>query len=439
MNNFILYKKKRENSYFVWILIPTIISTLNLVTFFSAYYSFSISPIFILLLTISVFFIPKYQIGIVGKSYCIFIVVFLIIGSFPLINKPITENLFYYYRGHLYGILLFYFIYNMTRNLIVNNELKKLVRLITNLLFIGSIFTIIFYFLNIDVQYKGNVNLGKVDYDEYSTFERSGGLYVNPNSAGLASLYTVLFSLYNIVSFSNKLSRGFVVTIVGLVSGILTFSKTFIISLLILLVCWGSLHLYHNKYLNHTSRKKTKQIFLLFTMSLLSLIFFISYNNLVANLSDGQLERLNVLSNFTNNKQVENEDLTTGRNLLFGIALAKVDNPILGIGLRSMFEIEGSSKLLGSDFDQGVHNLFILLYGESGILGLVMFVIFVLKYFKKAYRITLVDFRIFSIVFMIISLFYFNTSHNVLQDFFVIYFLGFVIAFVDEKVFNEPF
>jgi hypothetical protein len=74
-----------------------------------------------------------------------------------------------------------------------------------------------------------------------------------------------------------------------------------------------------------------------------------------------------------------NADTTSSRSELWKIGLDKInDNVLLGNGLGQLHHMQGGISSLG--VDQGVHNVFLMLWGEAGLLVLIGFVFFCCAY-----------------------------------------------------------
>lgn len=74
-----------------------------------------------------------------------------------------------------------------------------------------------------------------------------------------------------------------------------------------------------------------------------------------------------------------NADTTSSRSDLWEIGLARINNNVVfGNGLGQLHHMKGGISALG--VDQGVHNVFLMLWGEAGIFVLLGFIFFCLAY-----------------------------------------------------------
>jgi O-antigen ligase/polysaccharide polymerase Wzy-like membrane protein len=226
-----------------------------------------------------------------------------------------------------------------------------------------------------------------------SEYGRYAGFYINPNQAGFICLVGYAFT-YRITNTKLKLIFQFVFT----VAGILTLSRYFILVWVIVNV------------LSVISNRKNIQGLAIGGLTLI-LIFTISA---MLNLNQNRFAALESL--FTN--KVDTKTLTQESRIETWTKYNSVllENPLLGNGYRSM-QGKGSDTV---GIDVGVHNTFLMVFGESGI---VPFLLFIIIYISLAIR-SLRYFKIqpeysFLALILITELL---VSHNYFDNFIVLFF-----------------
>tara|TARA_R110000765_G_scaffold168384_3_gene273403 strand:+ start:20026 stop:21201 length:1176 start_codon:yes stop_codon:yes gene_type:complete len=184
---------------------------------------------------------------------------------------------------------------------------------------------------------------------------RYSGFYLDPNNAGLICLmgFALSFVLPRKIQLAGKL----IFTILGL----FTFSRTFIVSWLLINVLSIKL-----------SVKNAKMLALGFAL----LSGLLVYNEFLPN-KNRRLEELGAMISGNEKKaQNLNKDsrlATWGRYYDF-----LMDNPILGNGYNA-FTGAGVAPPVG------VHNTYLLIWGEAGIIPLLIFLIYLASLLKKSY------------------------------------------------------
>lgn len=188
---------------------------------------------------------------------------------------------------------------------------------------------------------------------------RYSGFYLNPNLAGFVCIYGYALT-YSIKNLSLKLAGQFIFTLMGL----LTFSRTFI-------VIWILLNLISLKI-------SIKNIRILgIGILIFSCLLFID------NVIGLDNPRFDQLTSVVNNDNVSSEELNSdSRTDTWALYYNKIaDAPFFGNGYRS-FAGETGVRV-------GVHNTYLRILGESGIIPFLLFVTYIMyliywsiRYFK---------------------------------------------------------
>ncbi|PNQ73031.1 hypothetical protein C1T31_08530 [Hanstruepera neustonica] len=225
-----------------------------------------------------------------------------------------------------------------------------------------------------------------------NAFGRYSGFYINPNKAGFVCI--IGFALtFSIKQKGIKLAAQFLFAIAGL----MTLSRSFI--LLFLLVNIISIII------------DKKNIFTLIS-GVIALVLILSLSSIKLN-----TDRFNALKSiFSDNvdtttitKETRDE---TWANYMEGI----ITNPVFGQGYK---KLHGKPKGYYNNVDVGVHNSFLMIIGEAGIIP---FIIVVVLYISMLIR----SFMIFNqeplyLIISILLLSYLMVSHNYFDNFLLLF------------------
>ncbi|MFJ7847256.1 O-antigen ligase family protein [Peribacillus sp. NPDC097206] len=198
---------------------------------------------------------------------------------------------------------------------------------------------------------------------EIFNFGRFSGIYSNPNMLSSLSLSTTVCSLWMIFK-SNKKFIGWVFFLAGIIVTISTGSRTGLIGLVIILI--GSLFiLFELKY----TLQKIKFIFSIIIVSLV-IAFIMNFIDIPA------------LNRLLGEKTVDNSTgFSRGDIWIDGIPIF-MEKPLFGWGYGSAnYHIYINNP---SEFSQwGIHNSFLIILIENGILGSVLYLAFFIFCFIK--------------------------------------------------------
>ena len=187
-----------------------------------------------------------------------------------------------------------------------------------------------------------------------SDFGRYSGFYLNANVAGFISIYGYSIT-YGIKNKTLKLIGQFVFTLMGL----LTFSRTFI-------VIWLLLNIISLKI----SIKNIK-IFGIGFLIFATLLFI----DQVVGLNNPRFEQLkNIVNNENVSSQEISEDSRTETWALFYDQI--FESPLIGSGYGTF---SGKTRVMG------VHNTYLMIIGEAGILPFLLFLIYIGYLFFKSF------------------------------------------------------
>ncbi len=225
-----------------------------------------------------------------------------------------------------------------------------------------------------------------------SAFGRYSGFYVNPNKAGFVCI--IGFALtYSIKQKNIKLLSQFLFAIAGL----MTLSRSFI--LLFVLV-------------NIISIVIDKKNIITLVSGVIALVLILSLSSLQLN-----TDRFNAL------KSIFSDDVDTttitkeSRDETWAIYIDDIlTNPIFGKGYK---KLHGKPKGFYADNDIGVHNAFLMIIGEAGIIPLMIIVVLYLSMLFRSFNIFHEEPIYFLVSLLLLS--YLMVSHNYFDNFLMLF------------------
>jgi O-antigen ligase len=237
--------------------------------------------------------------------------------------------------------------------------------------------------------------------------ERSSGLFANPNEAGAFANYALVIFLA-IFSATKKKILYLVFAALAITASVLSFSKAALIisTLVIIFFLFRSAGWY-----SYNSKSfKRYLVFFFFIIFGLSSYLLVNFSDLSKNLTRNQKIRVaGTLAILTGEINVHT---TSHRTEVYkhGWELIK-KNPIFGHGLGTFHKFN-SGRL-----HFGVHNTFLLIQGESGILPFILFVSLFIHFFIRGLRLKNLEMGFF--VSGVVIVYFLNvcgTSHNALDE-----------------------
>lgn len=374
------------------------------------------SPI---LLVLSIFLIAtnkfssQNSLGIVSKTFYLFISSWFLIGTFSMLFyfQSVDEFFNDFWkcgREYFTAILIFSSIYFYCKDRTEKELYSILFFTLILFIFITNI-TILDKIFN----FRSHYVAGIVSED------RLIGVFSNPNETGFQANLSLalILGLYH----HQKIKLWLAILGMGIAcsASILSFSKmalltTSFLILVFIIISFGKFFQLEKK------KRKGKSLALL----ILGFVFFIiipQFMNYYANLSPGQQKRVDatlllVSEGKINSKTTSHRDVAV-KDALYVIAR----NPIIGYGLNSFSRRNEFLKF-------SVHNFYLKLIGEAGILTLLLFLSFL---FCFAYQFLTMKDGITMVGLFVILVFMANcmASHNSLGDKFSIGLLAILAAF----------
>ncbi|MHA7864101.1 O-antigen ligase family protein [Flagellimonas marinaquae] len=241
------------------------------------------------------------------------------------------------------------------------------------------------------------------DYGRYS------GFYLDANNGGLVCLMglALSFTIIKPLRLFGKLS------FTGL--GLITLSRTYMVTWLLL-----------NLMSIRLSVKNAKMLLIGFGV----LVLLVTFNEFLP-VKNERLEQIGALINGgqQSNVQALNEDSRTETWARYYDVL--FENPIFGNGYHSFY----GNGVVATKW--GVHNTYLLIWGESGIIPLLVFLAFLIKLFLRAFE----QFyeRPHALLMLTGLALFFMTNHNFMTNEYAIFILMWISIQVKKSPFAEKF
>jgi O-antigen ligase len=355
----------------------------------------------------------------------LFLCASIILGSIKNFNPNNT------YANLIFKFYLFFLVYGVLISVLTNfnwsDYTKGAKQILTTMLIFTSYYSylnnennrfssndsliyIVFYLLIISVlsipvfAYFNLYTIGSYSAGE----SRNSGVFANPNEAGVAANYLMVFTLYHFSKTENDrlLQNIFIlVFLLSIYSTLLTFSRTSMLSVFVIVILFYFIFLFN---LN-LKRYKLKSKLLTFSVVIISIlaVSIFSFSGFVDNLNDDQ--NLRIESMFQLGEGQINEETTGSRSILLANAMFLIfENPVFGYGLDSFHSIP--------PIDLGCHNNFAMVWGEVGIFGLLLFLYIYIYLGAGILKIIKSNLKFLLSGLLFVSIFYMSTNHDFTQD-----------------------
>lgn len=402
----------------------TIIVVLNLGGFLTSFYAINIFyfivPVSVLISLLFSRFGPYEYASFEFSFYWYFVCFYLLVSclSFFVISYNENFDIVYSLRTFFYSIINVFIYYRITIIYRSSNNINELIRTFLWLFLIAMVLTAMFPYFNITpLDYKKASDSLMSLTHSYSI--RLTGFYLNPNLTGYISNIALVFALTSFLSIKklNYLSIGLL--FLSIYVSLRSFSKTSIIITLLILLLFFAFILFSRSF--WFSKQLSNKRRFLFIVVLILFGVIIKGNLWLKDLDEGQRDRLSQVFSILVSGEF-NKKTTTYRSEIWETGVVKIfESPFIGNGYGSFdyFEEEG----------QGIHNMFLKMFGEAGIFVGIVYLIFhlvVLRYIVLE--------REYSYKFMLMGLFLstviFNLSnHNAFQTYLISMVYGLILAF----------
>lgn len=333
-------------------------------------------------------------------GFTAFYIIYLYIASisFLLYNDQVYtgNNYLITVRGYLSSIIILLCFYKLTTWALLYFDFYSLLSRMYIFLLLGV--GLIFFSSVI------GFNIG-LDMD------RASGFFANPNTAAGFILYCLCLTLCFAISETRKYGFLYLLLVPALFyTMFITFSKAGLITFpLVVIAFLGMCFLRYKKLF-----KPKRKIFVWLFLAIIVAVGIMSYyfSAIVDQLSWGQFLRLQRTLAFLSGEFTE--ATTSERSTLFNIGFHLIsEHPLLGNGLTSFhaYDIPVNGKHIG------VHNTFLMILGEAGILPFMIYSVLIIIMLWKSWKLKNLA---ISFLFMSIMIVYIinvgGTGHNGLDD-----------------------
>lgn len=363
------------------------------------------SPL-ILLLCIAIIGILGFRLSDYNKSFIFFVtghILFWVVGFLAsLYYLKMGKSLLLSTAREVFTTLVIYWTYYLYVARLPSEQHKD--TFIQQLLYL-SVFTCLVGVLESVLGYTSAFS----DMDR----QRSLGFFGNPNETGLQCNLTLMLACYLFIKDRLSLVLFAVIAALSLYGAVLSFSKSAIILGVLILIFFAL----YNFVLFYKLNKKRKIAFSVLSGAVFALLVTVvvpAFFNFYVNASFAQKRRINAIYELVIEGKI-NKKTTSERSEVIPDALRLIgERPLFGYGLKS-FSKSGLFKT-----DIGIHNTYLKLWGEGGILSILMWFVFIFHLGFSALFFSRYPDSFFILCLLMIISFYFMVSHTVLSRKFVI-------------------
>ena len=325
-------------------------------------------------------------------------------NGLDLSSPELTETV----KNIIISIVFIFIMFNFFK--INNLELKteKSLKYMTVLFALASLSGVIFK------------EIGITEFGNYKSITdlRYSGIFANPNELGFYSNISAVFLLY--FTFRKKISKLLkciliILTILSFYNVFLSLSKTALFSSLIILIIY---------LMNFTSNKNFyNKIVVFFIFTLISYFAFQFFLDDLSNLNLSQRNRFFFINSIKDNSLGQ---LTSHRDVLWEHGIQLITSNPFGYGLGFMQNMPGFG---------GIHNEFLMIMGEAGVLSGILVLILMINVFIKILNKKDKDEKFLLLAIFINIVIYATSTHGIIQKKGLLILLVFVFHFTTKKLY----
>jgi O-antigen ligase len=263
---------------------------------------------------------------------------------------------------------------------------------------------------------------------KFLSLTRMAGVYLDPNQAGFAANVTAIFGLASLFRPNSSKLLGILGVVLGFAGIVASFSKTGILSLLLLLFTTLVIYTVMYSRVDPKIRRGANIFFAILLYGFFQLLIFIAIN--LDTLPKDQRERIQQIENIITGKADKSD--TSNRANLVELGLSKIgERPILGTGYLSFTYLLDAGSQTGDNV--GVHNIFLRVWGEAGIIAFMLFIGFWFFVLWKSVQLNLIWQKILLLSLATTTIVYGLTVHTFFEDNFIGAIIGIMLAFFAQK------
>jgi O-antigen ligase len=324
-------------------------------------------------------------------------------------------------RSFIYNYVVAIICYKFTLFSAQRGHLNRLINGVLILFIITSLLTIFSLPIGfLRIQFTNLPNIVPLD--------RMAGVYLNPNLAGFAGNITMSLGLGVLFRNEGSISRallGFLGIALGILAIAASVSKTsIIIAILVLLL---SVFVYFTTYwrMSRPTRRLGNIFFgvLLYAIIQMGILLSVFFNDLLPS-QQRRIEQIGLILT----GRADKSD-TSNRAELASYGFEKIsDRPLFGTGLGSFMHLIEAANKVGDDV--GIHNIYIRVWGESGILPFCLFLLFWGVSAWQAFQVPVPWLRISALALWVMFFITGLTTHDLLEFNLSGSMIGFMCAFL---------
>ncbi len=381
-----------------------------------------------------------YTPDVLFQTWLIFIISFAVI-AYPatLFYEELhsTIDIYFILRNYIYTYVVTYLCYKYALFSMQSGEINKLMNGVLILFILSNLLTIFSIPIGIfSLEYAHPLGINALD--------RMSGVFLNPNVAGLASNIALGLGLGVLFRNEGSLSRallGLLGIAVGLGALAASLSKASVLAAILTLIASFFVYLTTYARMSRSTRRVGNFFFgfLLYGIIQIGILLSIFFTDLLPS-QQRRLEQIGLLLTGKGDKSD-----TSNRADLAILGFEKIsERPIFGTGLGSFVHLLDAGSKTGDDV--GIHNIYIRIWGESGI---VPFMLFMLFWALAAWKILLTPtpwIRMTTLSIWITVVVYGLASHELLEMNLIGAMVGFMCALLvaqqivekDKTVIEDP-
>jgi len=308
-------------------------------------------------------------------------------------------SIFKLLRGYISSLLIYWALYQYLINEYYTSGKQRLIIILHKASFL-ILFPLFFTVFGKQLGLTEAMTYAK-DYGD-----RQIGIFTNPNTTGLHANYVLCFCLYSLISDRKGKLLWLLLIPACFYAAFLSLSKAAMLMATLNLLLYILFNL-----INFHRLKLSSKLISIFSIAIIGFSSFYIYANfekLVGGLSYAQAGR--IIDAIQISQGNINDKTTSERSGIAELVFPMIkSHPIEGNGFGSFHRIIGHGL--------GVHNTALLIIGESGIIPLILYLVFILLFFLKSLKQKEIGLKyLFVSVLTTYILISFLTSHNALDE-----------------------
>jgi O-antigen ligase len=411
-----------------------VLISFNILDFFYFWKGFSGTPIVKILFALAALYLLPKSASTPNLSFQLW--TFFSV-SYILISYPVT--LFYkevhptidpalLIRSFVYNYLITIICYKFTLFSAQRGELSRLINCVLIAFILSSLLTI----FSIPI---GFITLQFAHQPDIVPFDRMAGVFLNPNLAGFAGNITMSLGLGVLFRNEGSLGRaflGFLGIAIGIIAIAASVSKTTIIIAILVLLLSIVIYFATYKRMSRPTRRLGNVFFglLIYGVVQMGILLSVFFSDLLPS-QQRRIEQIGLIMT----GRADKSD-TSNRADLANLGFEKIsDRPLFGTGLGSFMHLLDSASKTGDDV--GIHNIYIRVWGEAGILPFAFFMLFWAVTGWQAFMIPIPWIRMTAIALWFMFTISGLTSHDIFEFDLSGSSMGFMLAFFVVHRFME--